>query len=69
MAERFLNESDQLHLTKQFSIAEQYEMSSGEHQKCLDIAASLADRYEIAGRTQPQANCVGSCEHNAPDHS
>jgi hypothetical protein len=60
VAETVLAESDQFHLIKQFPIAGQHEMSFGEHQNCLIIAANLAHPYRTTGHKQMPTNCVRS---------
>jgi len=62
MADKVLNEQEQLKLLESFARVEHDDMGQGIHEKYLDIAAGLAKRFDVechASGSTPGTRCCG----------
>ncbi len=63
MADRAFNAADQTALLAKFEHVEAHDMGEGTHQRFLDLANRLADRYHVV-RAQAPAGHVCGCGHH-----
>jgi len=65
MANQALSEVDQDQLARSFSKVEHEDMGPGTHEKYLQLANQLADRFGVAKATFASGGSCGSCGHHA----
>lgn len=68
MANRALSAADQTHLLQSFLHTEAHDMGTGAHEKYLQIADQLADRYHVPRVTTESGAplaCTTCCHHHA----
>jgi len=63
MADQALNEQEQSQLMSSFEQVEHDDMGTGTHQKYLDIATQLADRFGVPSVETETSGCGSCCHH------
>src|SRR3989304_5906428 len=65
MANQVFSEVDQDQLARSFSKVEHEDMGPGTHEKYLQLANQLADRFGVVKAMSSSGGSCGSCGHNA----
>ena len=65
MANQAFSEVDQDQLARSFSKVEHEEIGPGIHEKYMQLADQLADRFGVAKATSQSGNSCGGCGHHA----
>ncbi|MGI9455039.1 MAG: hemerythrin domain-containing protein [Aeoliella sp.] len=64
MTDQALTEQEQSQLMESFDHVEHHDMGPGTHQKYLDIAAELAERFGVENRLPIASGSGGGCGHH-----